>query len=347
MGGFYPAVNFFVVLLVYFVFIYNNILPQMKLLQQFHSSNEVEYIDPFVRKASVAEVVLVIVSFHTLFLLFLVSLIRAMFTSAGTVPPAKVWTQGFFIEPRIDAKLVAILSNPHYAARNASVLKDFMASIPVVERKHNRQLRWCVKCGVFKPDRCHHCRHCDTCVLRMDHHCPWLSNCVGFHNYKFFLLTLFYALACLLFVLVDMFWRFYHCFRPIIDFETFIQLDLPIAIAYILCSVLTGALVFFFGFHMFLVLNAMTTIELKEKKRAKNDLVRHAWAMIHLKFDNGQYRNFVHIFGEPWMWFFPISPHSPDEDDGTYTSQCYSAKIDITVDSNSAVAGGGGDGSFK
>lgn len=35
-------------------------------------------------------------------------------------------------------------------------------------------VRWCRKCEAVKPPRAHHCSLCGTCVLKMDHHCPWV-----------------------------------------------------------------------------------------------------------------------------------------------------------------------------
>lgn len=57
----------------------------------------------------------------------------------------------------------------------------------------NRYLNFCPSCATYKPPRAHHCSHCRLCVLKYDHHCPWIGQCVGFFNYKNFLLLLLYT----------------------------------------------------------------------------------------------------------------------------------------------------------
>ncbi len=36
-------------------------------------------------------------------------------------------------------------------------------------------LSMCSQCQTFKPPFTHHCRICNRCISRMDHHCPWVS----------------------------------------------------------------------------------------------------------------------------------------------------------------------------
>lgn len=65
-----------------------------------------------------------------------------------------------------------------------------------------RKKRYCMICHSFKPERCHHCSRCKTCILGMDHHCPWLGTCVGFFNRKQFMLLLFYTFTLMIIMLV-------------------------------------------------------------------------------------------------------------------------------------------------
>ncbi len=49
----------------------------------------------------------------------------------------------------------------------------------------------CVYDQVIKSETSFHCQICNRCVENFDHHCPFINNCLGSRNHKYFLVFVF------------------------------------------------------------------------------------------------------------------------------------------------------------
>lgn len=98
--------------------------------------------------------------------------------------------------------LKAVLSDPGTVPLPQSRL-DFSDLHSNHKNGHEKE-EWtvCSRCETYRPPRAHHCRICKRCIRRMDHHCPWINNCVGERNQKYFLQFLVYVCVLALYSIV-------------------------------------------------------------------------------------------------------------------------------------------------
>lgn len=132
--------------------------------------------------------------------------------------------------------------------------------------KSTGEMRYCKKCHTRKPDRAHHCSTCRRCVLKMDHHCPWLATCVGFRNQKAFILFLIYvSLFCWVCFATTVTWVAAEFFGQLQNNENLFPVNciLLAVLSGIIGLVITG----FTAWHIWLASRAQTTIESLEATR--------------------------------------------------------------------------------
>lgn len=161
--------------------------------------------------------------------------------------------------------------------------------------------RWCRKEEAYKPDRAHFCRVMGRGVLRMDHHCPWLANTIGFQNHKFFYLFLLYTNAACSFLGLSALDLLVHATLPALN--TFLLIG-----AESLTMLLSSILVPFFGFHTWLLCRNMTTIEFCSKMGAMS-----SGTVSGSPYDVGLYQNLCSVLGDnPLLWWVPAGGPSGD-----------------------------------
>lgn len=223
-------------------------------------------------------------------------------SSAGTLN-AMIFT--FMASLCLFSFLVCVLKEPGYVPSPYVPDVEGAAVPPHQEPLNNSsQLRRCDKCVTYKPPRAHHCRVCRRCVLRMDHHCLWINNCVGYWNYKAFFILVLYATIASIYSSV-----------MIISCASQKNWNFSGRIPMKIFFVVSGAMMFglsitfgtLLGWHIYLMSCNMTTIENYEGIRAAW-LARKSGHSYRHPFNLSVYKNITSVLGPNILkWLCPTA----------------------------------------
>ncbi|KAJ6983405.1 protein S-acyltransferase 15 [Populus alba x Populus x berolinensis] len=223
-------------------------------------------------------------------------------SSAGTLN-AMIFT--FMASLCLFSFLVCVLKEPGYVPSPYVPDVEGAAVPPHHEPLDNSsQLRRCDKCVAYKPPRAHHCRVCRRCVLRMDHHCLWINNCVGYWNYKAFFILVLYATIASIYSSV----MIISCsFQKNWNFSG----RIPMKIFFVVSGAMMFGLSITFGtllgWHIYLMSCNMTTIENYEGIRAAW-LARKSGHSYRHPFNLSVYKNITSVLGPNILkWLCPTA----------------------------------------
>ncbi|XP_062332498.1 palmitoyltransferase ZDHHC9 [Osmerus eperlanus] len=194
-----------------------------------------------------------------LFLFVMAMLLRTSFSDPGVLSRA-LPEEATFIEMEIEAANgnVPAGQRPPPRIRNVQINNQIV------------KLKYCYTCKIFRPPRASHCSICDNCVDRFDHHCPWVGNCVGKRNYRYFyLFTLSLSLLTIYIFTFDI----VHVVLRSVD-SGFVNTlkDTPGTVLEVLvCFFTLWSVVGLTGFHTYLIsLNQTTNEDIKGSWSGKN-----------------------------------------------------------------------------
>ncbi|XP_062481832.1 palmitoyltransferase ZDHHC9 isoform X2 [Pezoporus occidentalis] len=194
-----------------------------------------------------------------LFLFAMATLLRTSFSDPGVIPRA-LPDEAAFIEMEIEATNGTVPQGQRPPPR----IKNFQINNQIVK------LKYCYTCKIFRPPRASHCSICDNCVERFDHHCPWVGNCVGKRNYRYF--YLFILSLSLLTIYIFTFNIVYVALKSLkIGFLNTLKETPGTYLEVLICFFTLWSVVGLTGFHTFLVaLNQTTNEDIKGSWTGKN-----------------------------------------------------------------------------
>ena len=139
------------------------------------------------------------------------------------------------------SQIFSFLTEPGIVPRKYPSLKirdynDKIIYSKVTKKPLIRIQRNCAICSIRRPKKCQHCFFCDNCIEEFDHHCQYVSNCIGKRNKKYYLFFIFLSFIFLIQIYTISFFQF--CFSFKIYKENMIEIYNKISLSIILLGII-------------------------------------------------------------------------------------------------------------
>ncbi|GMH76803.1 hypothetical protein TL16_g07203 [Triparma laevis f. inornata] len=193
------------------------------------------------------------------------------------------------------------------------------------------------------PPRSHYDHVSKALVLNMDHFCPWMANCVGYFNYRYFLNFLIYVWVAMVYAICISFNLFRQASKrrrrgaghlrgskgvrggegegehtvEVVTVDSTGEILMTrdqrsqISFAFMLCCSVGVAVFFLMAFHIYLACSAQTTIEFHGNMERKRK-ARYRGVLWSNPYDLGWRRNLLQVYGSLSLWALLPSTREPN-----------------------------------
>ncbi|XP_011070038.1 probable protein S-acyltransferase 4 [Sesamum indicum] len=153
----------------------------------------------------------------------------------------------------------------------------------VLVNGHTIKVKFCDTCLLYRPPRVSHCSICNNCVQKFDHHCPWIGQCIGIRNYRFFYMFITTSTILCIYVFALSWYNIFHRQGSVWKAITSDYVSDVLILYCFIAFWFVGGLTFF---HFYLICTNQTTYE----------NFRYRYSRKENPYNKGMIKNFKEVF---------------------------------------------------
>lgn len=192
-----------------------------------------------------------------------------------------------------------------------SILTD--TSLKNLTTSINAKRDFCEHCNKYRPEYAWHCKACNVCILKRDHHCFIFNRCVGLKNRRYFIMYLAHLFVAMIYStyysLVFVYMKFQHdgivisAFRLVNPFIRYmVQEPWGIRDLYVIFIFMNSGFIIWSGGLLYFHLNNMLMgVTARDSCSLRLSVIRSKWK-----------EHVTSVFGLKWylaiLWPFVESP---------------------------------------